>query len=233
MTHCSYISSPRCYSFDHRRRDNRPQERNSVPPRFRAGRHDDHLGSYDRGVEIRDRCGRGGPLGAGLSKPRGASNIPSSSGSRRPAIQKQPSNDCDEWETASESSDVLGKDMQNGTDSRCEAPKYPLSSSCHQNERHNRRLASNLEERHSNVDRRSKKDRYQNRKNGPAPPKPPATNGLLVCDRTVPSDQENVTTVMRVDSIISNQPGAISEMFNDIQSRLACFVFVIYIITAL
>ncbi|XP_025111993.1 protein PRRC2A-like isoform X2 [Pomacea canaliculata] len=204
-------------SMEHRRRDNRRQERNQPPPRFRRGGMSERGRGYERGSSGRGRPSRG----------RGGST-PVSNISKKPPLQKQPSNEGEEWETASESSDFLEKgrdsknEMRENRENQRDMSKKAFSNQRPYNDRPNRRSGgtNNSESRKSDsVERRSNKEKSPNQKNGVAPPKTSAANGPAPKTRTVANHKENVKTVMRVDCIIPNDQTAINNAINSMQNK--------------
>lgn len=195
--------------MDHRRRDNRRQERNPPPPRFRRGGMNERGRGLERGAPSRGRPTRG----------RGNS-APATTANKKPPLQKQPSNEGEEWETASESSDFLekGRDSKNESSDNRRDSKKSFSNQRPLNERQTRRGGNNSEPRHSS-ERRNNKERSPNQKNGVAPPKISAANGSANKSRATLNHKENVKTVMRVDGIIPNDQTAINNAINNLQSK--------------
>ena len=195
--------------MDHRRRDNRRQDRNPPPPRFRRGGMNERGRGFDRGAPARGRSSRG----------RGNS-APASANSKKPPLQKQASNEGEEWETASESSDLLekGRDSKNDSADNRRDSKKSFSNQRPLNDRQNRRGGSNSEPRQGS-DRRNNKERSPNQKNGVAPPKISAANGPTNRNRTTTNHKENLKTVMRVDGIIPDDQTAINNAINNLQSK--------------
>lgn len=201
--------------MEHRRRDRR-QERNPPPPRFRRGANERGRG-FERGSSGRGRPSRG----------RGGS-VPTSTSNKKPPLQKQPSNEGEEWETASESSDFLEKGRESKNESRDnrdnqrENSRKSFSSQRPFGDRQNRRGGggSNADSRKSHSsDRQNNKERSPNQKNGVAPPRTSAANGPTSKNRTAINHKENVKTVMRVDAIIPNDQTAINNAINSMQSK--------------
>lgn len=165
-----------------------------------------------------ERGGRGG-----RSKGRGGS-APPTTNSKKPPLTKQASNEGEEWETASESSDVLEKkDPKNeirdaNKDKRDQPSKKSFSSQRPLNDRQNRRVNNSVDSRKSNsMERRnSNKEKSPNStKNGAGPansvPKAKATVNV--------NHKENVKTVYRVDGIVPNDPTAINNAINSMNNR--------------
>ncbi|KAL4218896.1 cell differentiation [Mactra antiquata] len=194
------------------RRDRRG-ERNSPPPRFSRGRGD--RGGFDRG-------GRGRGRGRGTSAP---------SGSGKAQLTKQNSSDManEEWETASESSDVFDRrdsknDVKDGRDKR--DPKKSFSSQRPQSDRQNRRVSSSSDQRGGNRNYDHPKNFHKERlphssltKNG-FPPQ--AKNGLSGGKRPPHNSasnnnnrKENTNQVFRVDEVVPNDQNAINNAINN------------------
>ena len=190
----------------HRRE--RRGERASTPPRFHRGRG----GFNDRGRGF-ERGGRGRGRGRGGSVPAGTY--------KGPQLTKQNSSDMgnEEWETASESSDVLEKrdsksDIKDNRDKR--DPKKSFSSQRPLNDRQNRRNSNdprktNSSERPKNLyNERSPnssltKNGFTAQKNEAAGPKKPQFSA---------SRKENID-VYRVDEVVLSDQTAINNAINN------------------
>ncbi|KAJ8300218.1 hypothetical protein KUTeg_021737 [Tegillarca granosa] len=198
------------------RRDNKKPEK---PPRFAAKR-SGGLNERGRGTDRGQRRGRG----------RGGS-APPSINSKRPQLTKQNSSDIanegnEEWETASESSDVLEKrDSKNDfidKDKRDSTPgKKSFSSQRPLNDRQNRK-GNSAEVRKSNSvehGRNSGKERSPNHypKNGSGPR---SSNGPRRAINS--SRKENVATVYRVDQIVPTDQNAINNAINESYNQRCC-----------
>ena len=195
-----------CQYFTYRR--DRRSERASPPPRFSRGR-----GGYNERGRGFDRGGRGRGRGRGGSVPSG--------NYKGPQLTKQNSSDMgnEEWETASESSDVLEKrdsktDAKDNRDKR--DPKKSFSSQRPLNDRQNRRNSNDprktsSSERPKNLySERSPnssltKNGFAAQKNGPAGPKKPQYSA---------SRKENINNVYRVDEVIPVDQIAINNAIN-------------------
>lgn len=172
--------------------------------------------------------GRGferGSTGRGRSTRGRGNSAPATTANKKPPLQKQASNEGEEWETASESSDFLEKgrdsknESQDNRDNRRDSKKS-FSNQRPLNDRQNRRGGNNSEGRKSHSsERRSNKERSPNQKNGVAPPKSSAANGPTSKPRATLNHKENVKTVMRVDGIIPNDPNAINNALNSMQNK--------------
>lgn len=192
---------------DDTRNENRRErrgDRNSPPPRFSRGRGD--RSGFDRG-------GRGRGRGRGVSAPTSSGKAP---------LTKQNSSDManEEWETASESSDVFDRrdsknDIKDGRDKR--DPKKSFSSQRPQNDRQNRRSS---DQRGGNRNEHSKnfhKERIPNSsltKNGFAPQ---AKNGMGGGKRpplNAGNKKENSNQVYRVDEVVPVDQTAINNAIN-------------------
>lgn len=186
------------------RRDRRG-DRNSPPPRFSRGRGD--RGGYDRGGRSRGR-------GRGASAPSASGKAP---------LTKQNSSDManEEWETASESSDVLDRrdsknDIKEGRDKR--DPKKSFSSQRPQNDRQNRRSS---DQRGGNRNHEHSKNFHKERipnssltKNGFAPQ---AKNGMGGGKRpplNTSNKKDNSNQVYRVDEVVPMDQTAINNAIN-------------------
>jgi len=211
-------------------RRERRSERATPPPRFARGR-GERGGGFDRGGGGRDR-GRG--RGRGSNAPNG--------GGRGPPLTKQNSSDManEEWETASESSDITDRrdsknDLKDGRDKR--DSKKSFSSQRPQNDRQNRRMNSSSEQRNGangsnpSPNNTSNKNNYDNpknfhkeriahtsqTKNGYAtPPK----NGLGGGKRpphpqSSKKDGVGVNQVYRVDGVVPNDQSAIDNALSN------------------
>ena len=188
------------------RKESRRQERNPPAPRFAR-----------RGGSGGDQ-GRGFDRGRGRSKGRGGST-PVASNSARPPLTKQTSNEGEEWETASESSDVLEKrdsknDSKDPNKDRHEQPlsKKSFSSQRPLNDRQNRRVNPPMDSRKTNgMDRRNKEKSPNNTKNGGGPTNPHKNKATVNLNC-----KENVKTVYRVDGVIANDQNAINNAINSL-----------------
>ncbi|XP_041368189.1 protein PRRC2C-like isoform X2 [Gigantopelta aegis] len=188
------------------RKEPRRQERNPPPPRFAR-----------RGGSGGDQ-GRGFDRGRGRSKGRGGST-PAASNSTRPPLTKQTSNEGEEWETASESSDVLEKrdsknDSRDPNKDKHEQPlsKKSFSSQRPLNDRQNRRVNPAMDSRKANgMDRRNKEKSPNNTKNGGGPTNPHKNKATVNLNC-----KENVKTVYRMDGVIANDQTAINNAINSL-----------------
>ena len=200
------------------RRDRRV-ERASPPPRFARGR-GDHRGGFDRGG------------GRGRGRGRGAS-VPGTDRPKGQQLTKQNSSDLatEEWETASESSDVLDRrdsknDIKDNRDKRDRDPKKSFSSQRPQNDRQTRRMNSSSSDQRGSSNNKTyehPKNYHKERiahssqtKNGyPIV----AKNGLSGGKRP-PHNPENrkegsATVVYTVESIVPADQGAIDNAINN------------------
>ena len=207
--------------FYSNRRDRRV-ERASTPPRFARGRGDRSRG-FERGSRGRGR-GRGGGLSAGSSK--GA------------PLTKQNSSDManEEWETASESSDVLldrrdsKNDLKENRGDKRDVKKS-FSNQRPQGDRQNRRSSDQRSKSERDHPKNLNKERIPSSsltKNGYTGPQ--AKNGQMGGKRPPPNmnkrEKENTNQVFRLDEVVPNDQTAINNAINNsMNEKQVDFIF--------
>ncbi|XP_063423806.1 protein PRRC2C-like isoform X4 [Mytilus trossulus] len=193
------------------RKDKKP-ERAPPPPRFAA----------KRGLNER---GRGTDRGKARGKGRGGS-APPSIGSKPPQLAQQNSSEYaavegEEWETASESSDFLGRN-----DSRNDRDNDKRDSTPGRKSFSSQRPAGDRQNRKGQSDWRKQNgvDNYRN-PNKEKSPNHLTKNGLARGSNGAPrksnysSKKENVSDVYRVDHMVANDQNAINNAFNNLSYK--------------
>ena len=225
-------------------------DRNAPPPRFArstsAGR---GRGAYQERGRGRGR-GRGGSMsasrgggghpggghpGGGRDGGPGVGGGGGGGGGKKPQLTKQNSSDLanEEWETASESSDVLDRrergsknDLRDqGKDRERREAKKSFSGQRPVNDRQNRRATSAEARKSSSLERMKGPNKERspnaNRANGGTPNSRNSTANNTKNNKTLAnaSKKENVNSVYRVDEIVHQDPTAIQNAINSLNSK--------------
>ena len=195
----------------------RRHDRAPPPPRFarRGAFSERSRGNFERGGR-----GRGRSRGGNSSAPYNA---------KKPTLTKQNSSDFanEEWETASESSDVLEKNREAKNDPKDKDKKENVpvkksfSSQRPVNDRQNRRGNSTDTRKSQSMERGKNvvKEKSPNAtKNGSAPTRSGGSSNTK--NKTINANRkENIAAVYRVDSIVPNDQTAINNAFNSLTSK--------------
>lgn len=206
-------------------------DRNAPPPRFARSASASRGRGFERGRGRGARGSRGGSLSGTRSKVEGTgTTVPN----KKPQLAKQNSSDLanEEWETASESSDVLDRrerDSKNdskdqGKEKERKEAKKSFSSQRPGGDRQNRRGNSSEARKSSSLDRvkGNNKERPPNsaKNNGnPAGTRSAANNTKNNKTLANASKKENVNSVYRVDEIVPQDPTAIQNALNNLNSK--------------
>lgn len=188
------------------RKDKKP-DRAPPPPRFAA----------KRGLNER---GRGTDRGKARGRGRGGS-APPSIGSKPPQLAQQNSSEYaiegEEWETASESSDFLGRN-----DSRSDKDQDKRDSTPGKRSFSSQRPVSDRQNRKGQTDWRKQNGvDYSRNPNKEKSPNHLTKNGLARGGNGAPrksnysNKKENVSNVYRVDHMVNNDPNAIKNAINN------------------
>ena len=182
-----------------------------------------------RSSSARGRGGLGEKSRGRGSKPRTGAASRAASAQKKPPVQKQNSadvanNDYEEWETASESSDVLDRrdsksDINKDAGKDKKDVKKSFSSQRPGQERQNRRTEgrkSNSLERPRN----SAKERSPNSMRPSGTQGNSNRNGSNNRNKLNSHRKENVSTVYRVDQVVPQDPNAIQNAINTTLDRL-------------
>ncbi|KAL3872322.1 hypothetical protein ACJMK2_040253 [Sinanodonta woodiana] len=189
------------------RKEKRRSERSSPPPRFAR---------------------RGGERGRGRGKGRGAPSL-SVTTSKRPQLIKENSSDManEEWETASESSEILeksrdpkteGKDNRDRRDGS--STKKSFSSQRPLNDRQNRKGNSNSDQKKGNGFERPKNSNKEKSPNSSKNGISPSKNGSAGRRPNYNSSRkENINAVYRVDEVVPNDQTVINNAINSLNNK--------------
>ncbi|KAK3602381.1 hypothetical protein CHS0354_011217, partial [Potamilus streckersoni] len=186
------------------RKEKRRSERSSPPPRFAR---------------------KGGERGRGRGKVHGGPSL-SVASSKRPQLIKENSSDManEEWETASESSEILEKNRDPKTDGKDNrdgsSSKKSFSSQRPLNDRQNRKGNSNSDQKKGNNFERPKNSNKEKSPNSPKNGISPSKNGSAGRRPNYNSSRkENINAVYRVDEVVPNDQTAINNAINSLNNK--------------